>query len=92
MEMQGRRENDAEQPSEPVKSNEVFVESTEMGIPTTYADVVSSRISKAHRDYLMERHGTLELDPIPSMDAADPYNWLGWKVRSPRDVSVKTVS
>lgn len=92
MEMQGRRENDAEQPSEPVKSNEVFVESTEMGIPTTYADVVSSRISKAHRDYLMERHGTLELDPIPSMDAADPYNWPGWKVRSPRDVSVRTVS
>lgn len=57
-----------------------LVESTEAGIPSTYADIVSSRLSKAHRDFLMERHGTLELDPIPSMDPADPYNWPSWKV------------
>lgn len=39
-----------------------------------------SRLSKSHRDYLMERHGTLELDPLPTMDPADPYNWPEWKV------------
>ncbi|KAJ5524292.1 hypothetical protein N7494_010942 [Penicillium frequentans] len=38
-----------------------------------------SRLSKSHRDYLMERHGTLELDPMPTMDPADPYNWPEWK-------------
>jgi hypothetical protein len=43
----------------------------------------SERLSKPHRDYLMERHGTLNLDPIPAMDPADPYNWPEWKVRSP---------
>jgi hypothetical protein len=57
-----------------------FVESTAGSIPTSYADIVASRISKAHRDFLMDRHGTLELDPIPSMDPADPYNWPSWKV------------
>lgn len=64
----------------PAKEDVDFVESTEAGIPSTYADIVSSHLSKAHRDYLMERHGTLELDPIPSMDPADPYNWPSWKV------------
>ncbi|PWY85172.1 MFS transporter [Aspergillus eucalypticola CBS 122712] len=63
----------------PAKEDVDFVESTEAGIPSTYADIVSSELSKAHRDYLMERHGTLELDPIPSMDPADPYNWPSWK-------------
>lgn len=42
----------------------------------------SARLSKPHRDYLMERHGTLDLDPIPAMDPADPYNWPEWKVCS----------
>ncbi|PYH99953.1 MFS transporter [Aspergillus ellipticus CBS 707.79] len=63
----------------PAKEDVDFVESTESGIPSTYADIVACRLSKAHRDYLMERHGTLELDPIPSMDPADPYNWPSWK-------------
>ncbi|KAL2821759.1 major facilitator superfamily domain-containing protein [Aspergillus cavernicola] len=59
-----------------------LVESTEAGIPSIYADVVASRLSGAHRDFLMERHGTLALDPIPSMDPADPYNWPSWKKMS----------
>lgn len=63
-----------------LKSDETFLETTGTAIPSTYADMVSSRISKEHQDFLMERHGTLELDPIPSMDPADPYNWPGWKV------------
>ncbi|KKK18579.1 hypothetical protein ARAM_005730 [Aspergillus rambellii] len=56
-----------------------LVESTEAGIPSTNADIMASRLSRAHRDFLLEHHGTLELDPIPSMDPADPYNWPSWK-------------
>ncbi|KAK7181600.1 hypothetical protein DPSP01_011397 [Paraphaeosphaeria sporulosa] len=36
-------------------------------------------LSEEHRQYLLERHGTLELDPVPSMTDADPYNWPRWK-------------
>ncbi|GAB1204214.1 hypothetical protein APSETT445_002863 [Aspergillus pseudonomiae] len=80
MEMQGPRQNDdVPDASQPGKVDVDFVESTAGAIPSSYSDIVESRISKAHRDYLMERHGTLELDPIPSMDPADPYNWPSWK-------------
>lgn len=37
-------------------------------------------LSQEHIEYLLERHGTLELDPIPLPTAADPYNWPSWKV------------
>lgn len=84
MEMQRRvHDDDSQDASQPGKAGVDLVESTEgteTGIPTTYADIVASRLSKSHRDYLMERHGTLELDPIPSLDPADPYNWPSWKV------------
>ncbi|KAJ5344679.1 hypothetical protein N7452_002683 [Penicillium brevicompactum] len=36
-------------------------------------------LSEPHKSYLIQRHGTLDLDPIPSMDPADPYNWASWK-------------
>ncbi|KAL4963769.1 putative MFS multidrug transporter [Aspergillus stella-maris] len=36
-------------------------------------------VGAKHQAYLFERHGTLDLDPIPSMDPADPYNWPSWK-------------
>jgi hypothetical protein len=39
-------------------------------------------LSEQHRAYLLQRHGTLDLDPVPSMDPADPYNWPSWKVSS----------
>ncbi|KAJ7624471.1 major facilitator superfamily domain-containing protein [Roridomyces roridus] len=32
-------------------------------------------LSDEHRQYLLQRHGTVELDPMPSMDPEDPYNW-----------------
>ncbi|EIT80122.1 major facilitator superfamily domain-containing protein [Aspergillus flavus] len=80
MEMQRPRQNDdVQDATQPGKVDVDFVESTAGAIPTSYSDIVESRISKAHRDYLLERHGTLELDPIPSMDPADPYNWPSWK-------------
>ncbi|GAB1211564.1 hypothetical protein ATERTT37_000687 [Aspergillus terreus] len=78
MEMQPPK--DPQDPNQPRKAGVDLLESTETGIPVSYADVVASRISKPHQEYLLERHGTLELDPIPSMDPADPYNWPGWKV------------
>lgn len=43
---------------------------------------VTGSLSDSHRDYLEQRHGTVNLDPIPSMDPADPYNWPSWKVRT----------
>ena len=36
-------------------------------------------ITDAHRDYLIHRHGTSDLDPMPSSDPADPLNWPAWK-------------
>lgn len=46
----------------------------------TSAGTLASRLSMPHRNYLLQRHGTLDLDPVPSMDPADPYNWPTWKV------------
>lgn len=36
-------------------------------------------ISPEHERYLLERHGTLALDPLPSADPEDPLNWPSWK-------------
>ena len=57
-----------------------LIESAGHGRAATYQESVAARLPKAHRDYLMERHGTLELDPIPGMGPTDPYNWPEWKV------------
>lgn len=46
-------------------------------LPTSDSD---SDIAPEHREYLLQRHGTFELDPVPAMDDADPYNWPAWKV------------
>ncbi|KAH8695582.1 putative MFS transporter [Talaromyces proteolyticus] len=40
---------------------------------------IESELAPRHREYLIQRHGTADLDPIPAMDDADPYNWPGWK-------------
>ena len=37
-------------------------------------------LSQEHREYLVKRHGTADLDPIPAFGDADPYNWPQWKV------------
>lgn len=57
-----------------------LIESAEAGIPATYVETAAARLSKGHQDYLIERHGTLDLDPIPGMSPTDPYNWPTWKV------------
>ncbi|PGH01234.1 hypothetical protein AJ79_07966 [Helicocarpus griseus UAMH5409] len=38
-----------------------------------------SRLSDAHREYLLARHGRLDLNPLPSMSPDDPLNWPAWK-------------
>ena len=40
-----------------------------------------SSLPEEHRQYLLGRHGTLDLDPVPGYGDADPYNWPHWKVR-----------
>jgi len=40
-------------------------------------------LSDQHRDYLIARHGTVDLNPLPTMDPADPLNWPAWKVFLP---------
>lgn len=35
----------------------------------------AANLSQEHQQYLMQRHGTLELAPIPGPGGADPYNW-----------------
>lgn len=58
------------------KSHDNFVEEKDVGgiDPTRF-------LSESHKSYLIARHGTIDLDPTPSMDPADPYNWPSWKVR-----------
>ncbi|KAF8208702.1 major facilitator superfamily domain-containing protein [Mycena galopus ATCC 62051] len=38
-------------------------------------------LSPEHRAYLLQRHGTLDIDPLPSMSDFDPYNWSKSKKR-----------
>lgn len=38
------------------------------------------QLPEEHHAYLMRRHGTVELDPVPDMSDDDPYNWPTWKV------------
>ncbi|KIM97287.1 hypothetical protein OIDMADRAFT_130692 [Oidiodendron maius Zn] len=47
---------------------EVHVENTAKHEPQTYEE-----------RYIFERHGTLDLIPMPSADPADPLNWPAWK-------------
>lgn len=32
-------------------------------------------LTEEHRKYLLHRHGTLDLEPVPDMTDNDPYNW-----------------
>jgi hypothetical protein len=49
-------------------------------IHATEAEIVAASLSVSHKEYLIQRHGTLDLDPLPSPSNADPYNWPLWKV------------
>lgn len=47
-----------------------------------YVEDQVAHLTEEHRQYLLTRHGTLDLDPIPDMNDADPYNWPRWRVNS----------
>ena len=64
---------------DPPKDGQVEVQPTATHGTYIPKEMVSG-LSPEHQDYLLKRHGTLELDPIPDMGDADPYNWPKWKV------------
>lgn len=41
---------------------------------------LSEELTQQHREYLIARHGRIDLKPLPTMDPADPLNWPAWKV------------
>lgn len=47
---------------------------------TLHTEKKQQNLSPSHIEYLLSRHGTLELNPVPSAHHADPYNWPAWKV------------
>lgn len=55
------------------------LEDLEIGPQATYMSAAAADLPDDHRAYLIARHGTLDLDPMPSADPADPYNWPQWK-------------
>lgn len=56
----------------------------DLGHATSHATYLESTetetLLEEHRHYLLAEHGTLELDPVPSMTDAEPYDWSRWKV------------
>ncbi|KAJ5951502.1 uncharacterized protein N7479_009915 [Penicillium vulpinum] len=44
-----------------------------------YVEDRVAHLSEEHRQYILAKHGTLDLDPIPDMTDADPYNWPQWR-------------
>ncbi|BCS18325.1 putative MFS transporter [Aspergillus puulaauensis] len=61
------------------KGGSEFLEDSENQAQVSSSELAASRLSEAHREYLLQRHGTLDLDPLPSALHADPYNWPTWK-------------
>lgn len=46
-----------------------------------YVEDQIAQLSEEHRQYILAKHRTLDLEPIPDMTDADPYNWPRWRVR-----------
>ncbi|OBT38975.1 hypothetical protein VE00_10815 [Pseudogymnoascus sp. WSF 3629] len=42
-------------------------------------DGPAEHLTPEHREYLLSRHKTVDLDPLPAIDPADPLNWPSWK-------------
>lgn len=64
-----------------MKSGSANLEDIELGPRATYINTgAAAGLSQEHRDYLLAKYGTLELDPIPDMGDQDPFNWPKWKV------------
>lgn len=75
-------EEETRSPAEQASSSEdVHNAAEEKGIDVAkLEESLAEELSPEHREYLLARHGTLDLNPMPSMDPADPLNWPAWKV------------
>jgi hypothetical protein len=64
------------------KSEAEHVEAAERGKVPESSTVIREPglLSLEHHDYLLNRHGTLDLNPLPLISDADPYNCPAWKV------------
>ncbi|KAF7560761.1 hypothetical protein G7046_g3381 [Stylonectria norvegica] len=40
---------------------------------------IIAQMTSTHKEYILQRHGTLEIDPMPSEDPNDPHNWPRWQ-------------
>lgn len=47
---------------------------------TTTTTTIIAQMTEEHKNYILKRHKTLDLDPMPSTDPNEPYNWPRWKV------------
>ena len=63
------------------------VQGMESGNSHFYIEERLAHLSEDHRQYLLARHGTLDLDPIPDMNNADPYNWPQWRVQNSSSIT-----
>ena len=64
---------------DPTSNADATIMDSEKSSGRQEADSPKPSISSEHRNYLIARHGTVELDPLPSPNDADPYNWPFWK-------------
>ncbi|ODQ66882.1 MFS general substrate transporter [Nadsonia fulvescens var. elongata DSM 6958] len=46
-----------------------------LNLELTDCSKLSIELENSHKEYLIHRHGTIELDPLPSQDPEDPLNW-----------------
>jgi len=72
LEAQPKTESELVERIAPTQTHATYIEKDEI-----------SQLSEEHRQYLLQRHGTLDLDPVPGFGNADPYNWPTWKVQRP---------
>ena len=69
------------------RASRMAVDESQHSVPKVHAEhleeadqkPITTHLSPEHQAFLLDRHGTLDLNPIPSMDPADPYNWPSWK-------------
>ena len=75
------RDSDQIEKRTSLQSNNGTSDDTELGPRATYINTgAAAGLSQEHRDYLLVRHGTLDLDPMPDNGDQDPFNWPRWKV------------
>ncbi len=60
--------------NEPVNSHEVVGKDRSILDNSDVEKGDAGKLCPQHRDYLIARHGTVNLNPLPTVDPADPLN------------------